>query len=178
LRAAGIYAVTMIVGAGLLVLAGRSIERSAPEPSQSPAPEAATVRRPDAGPAITSPPGDLAASQIDARHREMAVGTWEDFYHGKRTMTLRADGTAGMVIELTGIKAVLFTPRLELEMVWAVEDGLMKRRNVGGNPPEKVDFVNRTYGDRVAERIVEISEDRMLLRDQSGSPEYTWRRVQ
>ncbi len=117
-------------------------------------------------------------ADMDARYVEMIVGVWANFHHGERTMTVRPDGTATMVIELTGFKARLFTPRLELDMVWSVEDGCMNRRNVGGSPPAKVDFVNRTYGDRVAEPILELTADRMVLQDQESNREYEWQRVE
>ncbi len=114
----------------------------------------------------------------DERFRRLAVGTWQDSYHGKRTLTLRADGTATMVVELGGLKARLFTPRLELDIVWSIEDGKMHRRTVGGRPAEKVEFVNRRAGVAVAEPILGLSADRMILLDQDGSREYTWQRVE
>ena len=32
------------------------------------------------------------------------LGTWEDRYEGKRTMTLKEDGTGTMVVELSGLR--------------------------------------------------------------------------
>lgn len=119
----------------------------------------------------------LSSSSDDAELREAVVGTWQDFYHGKRTMTIRADGTATMLLELSGWKARLFTPRLRLEMVWAVEGGKLHRRTVGGEPADKVEYVNRRAGDRCAEPILELSGNRMRLLDQNGGQQYDWRRV-
>jgi len=118
-----------------------------------------------------------SATDGDQRLRRAAVGTWQDFYHGKRTMTLGVDGKATMRVELTGIKARLFTPRLDLDIVWSVEDGRMHRRTIGGRPADKVEFVNKRAGVVVAERILELSADKMVLLDQNGSQKYTWRRV-
>jgi len=114
----------------------------------------------------------------DEQLRQAAIGTWQDFHHGKRTMTLREDGTATMVVKLTGIKAKLFTPRLELDIRWSVEDGRMKRRTVGGTPADKVAFVNQRAGRQVAEPILELTEDRLRLLDRDGKTQYDWHRVQ
>ncbi len=122
-----------------------------------------------------APPGN--GSPADERFRQGVLGTWQDFYHGKRTLAIRPDGTATMLVELSGWKARLFTPRLRLEMVWAVEDGKLKRRTVGGEPADKVEYVNRRAGDRCAETILQLTADRMLLLDQNGQQQYDWRRV-
>jgi hypothetical protein len=113
----------------------------------------------------------------DENYQRLAVGTWQDFYHGKRTLTLRPDGTATMVVEFTGLKARLFTRRLQLQIVWSITDGKMHRRTIGGTPADKVEFVNRRAGVQVAEPIVELTEEHMVLLDQNGSQQYRWRRV-
>jgi len=119
----------------------------------------------------------LAAVDPDERFRQLALGTWQDYHHGTRTLTLRSDGTATMVLVLSGIKARLFTRRLQLEIVWSIEDGKMHRRTVGGSPPDKVEYVNRRAGVAVAEPILELTDDEMVLLDQNGSQKYHWRRV-
>jgi len=130
--------------------------------------------------AVPNAPGQAAAAKADPdeRLRRLAVGTWRDFYQGKRTLTLRGDGTATMVVELSGFKARLFTPRLELDIAWSIEDGKMHRRTVGGRPASKVAFVNKRAGVAVAEQILDLSEERMILLDQNGSRKYSWRRVE
>jgi hypothetical protein len=82
-----------------------------------------------------------------------------------------------MVLELTGLKARLFTRRLTLDIVWSIQDGKMHRRTVGGSPADKVQFVNKRAGVQVAEPIVKLTEDEMVLLDQDGSRQYRWRRV-
>lgn len=117
------------------------------------------------------------ASADDQSLREQAIGAWQDFYEGKRTMTLRPDGTGTMLVELSGWKARLFTPRLRLDLVWSVENGKLLRRTIGGEPADKVEFVNRRVGDRCAEPILQLTADRMVLLDQRGQPRYDWRRA-
>lgn len=116
-------------------------------------------------------------SDRDEQLRRRAVGTWRDYYQGTRTLTLRPDGTALMVVELSGFKARLFTPRLELDIAWFIRDGKMHRRTVGGRPADKVEFVNQRAGVAVAEPVLELTGDRMVLVDQNGSQKYTWQRI-
>ena len=120
---------------------------------------------------------DAPPSNHDQRLQKRIVGTWRDHYRGERTMTVRADGTATMVVIFRGMKARLFTPRLVLKMVWSLQDGHMTRRTTGGTPPEKVEFVNRYAGRQVSEKILELTDRQLILLDQDGSTRYTWRRA-
>lgn len=121
--------------------------------------------------------GKVAGLPDDARLRELIVGTWEDDYQGRRTMTLHADGSARMIVELSGLKATLFAERLEFDMQWSLAEGMLTKRTTGGRPESKVNLILRTMGDSVSERILEISEDRLLLQDPNGTQRYDWRRV-
>jgi hypothetical protein len=107
----------------------------------------------------------------------MVVGTWQDEYQGKRTMTLREDGTGTMLVELSGWRAVLSAPRLRFDMVWSVEAGRLKKRTVGGEPEPQVQLILKMMGDRVDEPILELTPDRLLLLDRDGKTKYDWRRV-
>jgi hypothetical protein len=113
----------------------------------------------------------------DEHYRQTVVGTWEDDYQGKRTMTLRKDGTGTMVVVLSGAKASLFAARLQFEMEWSVEKGRLRKRTLRGTPAFQVQMILKTMGDRVDEPILELTEDRMLLLDKDGKTKYDWRRV-
>ena len=113
----------------------------------------------------------------DADYRRLVVGTWQDEYQGKRTMTVRPDGTATMVVELHGWKATLYASRLQFEMIWSISDGRLKKRTTGGEPSGKVKAILTMMGDRVDEKILELTQDRLLLLDQNGKRKYEWRRV-
>ena len=107
----------------------------------------------------------------------MVIGTWQDEYQGKRTMTLREDGTGTMLVELSGWRAVLSAPRLRFDMVWSVEGGRLKKRTVDGEPATQVQMVLKMMGDRVDEPVLELTPDRLLLLDRDGKTKYDWRRV-
>jgi len=113
----------------------------------------------------------------DEEFRQLVVGTWEDEYQGKRTMTLEEDGTGTMVVELSGAKAKWFAERLEFEMVWSVEKGRLKKRTLKGKPAVTVNLILKTMGDRVDEPILELTEERLLLLDKDGKTKYDWRRI-
>ena len=108
----------------------------------------------------------------------MVIGVWEDDYQGKRTMTLKEDGTGTMVVELSGWRAALSARRLRFDMVWSVEDGRLKKQTVGGEPETQVRMILSTMGDQVDEPILELTEDRLVLLDQDEETKYEWRRVQ
>lgn len=113
----------------------------------------------------------------DEQFRRLVVGTWQDEYQGRRTMTLKDDGTGTMVVELDGLKGKLFAPRLEFEMVWSVAEGRLKKRTLKGEPATTVQLILKAMGDRVDERILELTPDRLLLLDKDGKTKYDWRRV-
>jgi len=124
-----------------------------------------------------SDPPPAAPIDPDERFRRLVVGTWQDEYQGKRTMTLREDGKGTMLVELSGMKATLFAPRLRFDMVWSIEGGRLKKRTVGGEPETQVRMVLKMMGDQVDEPILELSSDRLLLLDKDGKTKYDWRRV-
>jgi hypothetical protein len=106
------------------------------------------------------------------------VGVWQDDYRGKRTMTLREDGTGTMVVELTGLQALLSAPRLRFDMTWSVQEGRLQKHTHGGDPASKVQLILKTMGDRVDEPILELTEQRLLLLDRDGATRYDWRRAE
>ena len=131
---------------------------------------------PDPDPVL--PEGFSSISMDDDRLRTLALGTWEDDYKGKRTMTLREDGTGTMVVELSGVEATLFARRLTFEMQWSVQGGRMKKRTTGGTPAGRVRLILSAWGDRVDEPVLELSEDRLVLLDKDGKTKYNWRRAE
>lgn len=119
----------------------------------------------------------VSAPRDDEDLRAKVVGTWQDEYEGKRTMTLRDDGTGTMVVELSGLKAAIVAPRLTFQMEWSVAQGRLKKRSLGGEPAVQVNMILKTLGDTVEEKILEVTEDRLLLLDPDGKTQYDWKRT-
>ena len=129
-----------------------------------------------AAPAPLATPTSNPASD-DVRFRKLVLGVWTDDYEGKRTMTLRPDGTGTMLVELSGMKAMMFASKLRFDMVWSIEAGRLKKRTIGGEPSGRVRLILATMGDRVDEPIIELTDRRLLLLDADGKTKYDWRRV-
>ncbi|MDZ4817937.1 MAG: hypothetical protein SGJ20_03085 [Planctomycetota bacterium] len=113
----------------------------------------------------------------DEQHGENVIGVWRDYYEGTRTLTVRDDGTATMIVELEGWKAKMFTPRLQIETTWTINEGRFDRTIVGGKPADKVNFVKNRVGATASDKIVNLSPNRMILVDQDGSTRYDWKRL-
>ena len=130
-------------------------------------------------PATTAPP-DKPLFTEDSEDDPAAgiVGVWTDNYQGKRTMTLRDDGTGTMEVELSGVTAKLFAERLRFDMRWSMRDDRLIKESIGGEPREQVELILRTMGRRVEETILEVSADRLKTLDPDGVTSYVWTRLQ
>lgn len=123
---------------------------------------------------------DPQAPRLPERESEwkrLILGTWHDDYQGKRTMTLREDGTGIMIVELSGLKAKLYASRLEFDMTWSLENRRLKKKTVGGRPSGKVKLILATMGNQVNEPILELTQESLVLLDADGETKYHWRRV-
>lgn len=120
---------------------------------------------------------EAQALDADARFRGMILGTWEDEFQGRRTLTLVKGGTGTMIVELEGWRAAMSAPRLKFDLKWSVEAGRLKKQTVGGEPEAQVKMILSAMGDRVDEPILELTKDRLLLLDRDGKTKYDWKRV-
>lgn len=105
------------------------------------------------------------------------LGTWEDDYKGHRTLTLSADGTGVMVVELDGLAATLFAEKLTFREEWTVTDGKVTMKATGGEPAAKVRLVLSLHGDSSTQRISEVTSERMILIEEPSETRFEWRRV-
>jgi hypothetical protein len=114
----------------------------------------------------------------EEKQRRQLLGTWQDHYKGKRTMTLNADGTGTMVVELTGLQATLFAPKLRFDMTWSLTGKTFSKKTTGGEPADKVNLILNTMGNSAADTILELTHDRLLLLDANGNTRYDWQRLE
>lgn len=117
--------------------------------------------------------GGRAGSSVE----RLMTGVWEDDYKGHRTLTLRPDGTGSMVVELEGLAATLFAAKLTFTEEWSVSDGKVTMRATGGEPAGKVRLVLSLHGDRSTQKIVEVTDHRMILVEEPSGTRFEWRRV-
>jgi hypothetical protein len=131
------------------------------------------VRLPSDTPLASRPTQGSEANQT----RKKVLGTWQDDYQGKRTMTLNEDGTGTMLVELTGAKAVLFADKLRFDMQWSLDGKKLIKKTISGEPQNKVNIIINTMGDTAEDTLVEVTEEKLLLLDKDGKTQYNWRRV-
>src|SRR5436190_5994851 len=121
-------------------------------------------------------PDPSGARDSDSRSRAKVVGEWEDDYQGKRHLSVNEDGTGTMVVDLDGIGKRLFAARLSFDLDWSVADGRIVMKTLGGEPKSKVQLVLKLYGSEADYKILELTDERMLLLDADGKTKYDWRR--
>lgn len=112
----------------------------------------------------------------DVLARKLVVGEWQDAYKGKRMLTINQDGTAQMIVEPDGLGA-LYAPRLVFQEEWVVENGYLTLNAIGGKPKAQVNFILKTMGTQSTHKILELTENKMLLLDGNGETTYSWQRV-
>lgn len=74
------------------------------------------------------------AESPEEKTRLQLIGTFQDEYKGKRTMTLNPDGTGTMRVVLTGAQAFLFASELRFDMKWSLRDNVLTKTTVSGEP--------------------------------------------
>lgn len=119
---------------------------------------------------------DAGAADPDAAYRKLAIGAWHDEYKGKRTMTLKADGTGLMVVELSGFEATLVGSRLEFDLQWSIDKGVLREHTTGGRPATQVGLITKAFGDHADQPILELTARRLLVLDPDGKTRYDWKK--
>ena len=112
--------------------------------------------------------------ELDEQYRELIIGTWQDDYKGRRTLTVCGDGTATMVVEPDGLNAV-FAARLTFYEEWSIVAGHLKQKAIGGEPEARANLILKMMGDESNQKIIELTRERMLLQDADGKTRYDWR---
>lgn len=126
---------------------------------------------------LTNSIDDVKPESEEEKTRRMLLGVWQDDYQGKRTMTLNADGSGTMLVELRGAQALLFASKLRFDMTWLLDGKKLTKKTVGGVPAAKVNLILKTMGDTADDTLLEVTDDRLLLLDKDGTTKYDWRRV-
>jgi len=190
--------VTVVVSVGLM-FRGDSREAVAEEPSQSSATghssaEATNgsdepavvmtssqdhVEAGDTAPKNASADSDSAKSTEDARMTREVIGKWKTVRDaGPRELEMRDDGTATMEVKIESFALkLLFGKQMRLDINWHIADGLLHMETIGGEPGSKVELLKSTYGATLAYPILELTKDRLLVKDGEDDPDHDWERV-
>ena len=132
--------------------------------------------RASSGVSQTVPPV-ITEPTVEERQRKMVRGMWEDHYEGHRVLTIREDGTALMVVELAGVGAFLFGPRLEFDIDWQLINGRVILHTNGGRPEKKARAILSLHTDHAEYYLDDLNEGHLVLRDMKSAKKFEWKRV-
>jgi len=120
---------------------------------------------------------ETAADAEVARTLKLLMGSWTRESYGTRTLTIRADGTAKMVIKPSAVYAFVFGSVINVDVKWELQDGHIDYKVTGGTPTDKVDLAKKTYGDHWHEKIDKLDGTTLILVGKEGD-KYKWTRVE
>ena len=117
-------------------------------------------------------------SERDAEYRQRALGAWtQSRSDAERELILSADGTGLQIIRPKGFLATSYLGELvELDVVWKIENGRAIFDSVAGRPADMAQRVNDLFGTHRDRRIVEITDERILLFDEQDNEPSEWKR--
>lgn len=152
-----------------------SAESSPSDSSKSPTEaEQSTAGSPEA---VTDDSSDGNAASGDERLQEQILGTWQQSYYGKRLLTVLPDGKATMVIRPDSVWAFAFGQQIDLDMFWKIENGRIDYGYKTGTPKDKVELAAKTWGDHWDEKILELTDTRLVLLSEDGETRSEWDRA-
>jgi len=113
----------------------------------------------------------------DETLRQRIVGTWRLEDHGERIVENRPDGTATMIVRLSFAGALFYGSRLDFELTWTVEEGVLTHSIVSGRPKANVDKLIRDWGSSMSSRILSLEGEMLHLEEANPSRDrYRWYR--
>jgi hypothetical protein len=115
----------------------------------------------------------------DAEYRRKVLGRWtQSLDDAERELILHPDGTALQVIYPKGFVATsVLGDRVEIDVLWKVENGRAIFDSIGGRPADMAQRVNDLFGTHRDRRIVEITDKRILLFDEQDNKPSEWLRA-
>lgn len=106
------------------------------------------------------------------------VGQWKDTFFGTRTLTLHADGTAQMTLDLDFAGRLMYGKRLEFDMQWSVEGAVVTIDILDGRPAKSAKSAMNTWGNRYVYLLDCVEDHQVEMRDSDGSMNHVLRRVE
>ncbi|MFO1092717.1 MAG: hypothetical protein U0992_05285 [Planctomycetaceae bacterium] len=113
-------------------------------------------------------------SARDKGLRKQVLGTWTTKAFGTQELTNYSDGTARLDVTLNRLGSLRYGKSLTLDLVWTIENGVMKHTVKGGSPPEKVARLVRDWGSTLEYQIVEATSSHLLLQKPNEEDQSRW----
>lgn len=105
------------------------------------------------------------------------VGTWQDSFYGKRTLTLNADGTAHMRLDLDFAGRLLYGKHLDFDMRWSLDQSTVSIEILGGHPHRAAQSLMDTWGTEHTYLLDRVECDRVEMRDKNQSTSHVLQRL-
>jgi hypothetical protein len=153
-------------------------ETASPVPSTGNSP---VTKTPDAATSQAVPAEEESSTELQPKLEHVdprqLVGTWQDSFFGTRTLTLNADGTAQMTLELDFAGRLLYGRRLDFDMQWSVEAGRVTINILAGRPAKSAKSAMNTWGSRYVYLLDCVEDKQIEMRDSDGSMNHRLQRV-
>ena len=104
------------------------------------------------------------------------VGSWRDSFCGQRTLTLNADGTATMRLELDFAGRLLYGKRLTFDMRWTVNESILTFEILTGSPLDAARSAMKVWGEKFEYRVVQLDDEQLQAWTSDDSTLYKLRR--
>lgn len=115
-----------------------------------------------------------STSEGDTRLKEKLVGTWTTQSFGTQELTNFSDGTARLDVTLSRLASLRYGKSLRLDLVWTVQNGVMRHTVKGGSPPEKVARIVKDWGSTLEYEVIEVKETHILLEKPNEDDQSRW----
>lgn len=150
-----------------------SVKTGSPPVAELPAESVENSRSNDPVSATSDEPLPKLA-HVDVRQ---LVGRWRDSFFGERTLTLNADGTGRMELDLDFAGRLLYGKRLDFEMTWKVMGGVVSIEIQEGHPSDAAKSAIESWGKSHKYLLDTVEDDHVAMRDSTGKLNYRLSRL-
>lgn len=113
------------------------------------------------------------------KYRGMVAGIWHNEYYGHRYMTIESDGTATMdIYPNTFGQMMVGSKYVHMDITWDYAEGFINFENISGTPQKSFDFINKQWGAKSRRKLTDMTEETLVLFDESDGKDYVWKRVE
>lgn len=129
---------------------------------------------PDESVEVTSDVPQPKLAHVDIKR---LIGRWRDSFFGERTLTLNADGTGRMELDLDFAGRLLYGKRLDFEMSWVVKGGVVSIEILDGHPSDVAKSAISAWGKSHKYLLDCVEENQVAMRDSTGKLNYRLTRL-
>ncbi|MEK6257441.1 MAG: hypothetical protein AABP62_02380 [Planctomycetota bacterium] len=124
---------------------------------------------------VTVPDAQPSTTAFDSKQ---LVGCWRDGFCGQRTLTLKADGSATMLLELDFAGRLLYGKTLEFDMCWSLNDSILSFEISAGRPVDAARSAIKLWGEAFEYRLELVDNERLHGWTSGDTTLYKLRRVE